>query len=91
MDSSIEDIKIMVGRGDTASALEALDTYIKNNPGDDEAYFLRGKLRWRAGDRSGATTDYAHAASINPESGAVRALEMARDIESFFNPDLLNP
>lgn len=77
--------------GDNAAAMKALDTYIDNNPGDDEAYFLRGKLRWRTGDRSGATSDYAHAAAINPASGAVRALEMARDIESFFNPDLLNP
>lgn len=91
MESSIEDIKILVRNGEIASAMRELDTYIKDNLSDDEAYFLRGKLRWRSGDRAGATSDYAHAADLNPDSGAVHALEMARDIESFFNPDLLNP
>ena len=91
MESSVEDIKILVGNGEIASAMQELDAYIKANPGDDEAYFLRGKLRWQSGDRAGATSDYAHAADLNSDSGAVHALEMARDIESFFNPDLLNP
>ncbi|MBD5374307.1 MAG: tetratricopeptide repeat protein [Paramuribaculum sp.] len=91
MESSVEEIKNLADRGELEDAIRLLDIYIRNNPQADEAYFLRGRLRWRAGDRSGATSDYAHASAINPESGAVRALEMARDIESFFNPDLLNP
>ncbi|WP_304967895.1 hypothetical protein [Duncaniella muris] len=50
-----------------------------------------GKLRWRMGDRSGAMGDYAKAVELNPDSPAVMALEQARDIADFFNPDLYNP
>ena len=38
-----------------------------------------------------AITDYEHAVSINPNSPAKIALENARDIISFFNPDIYNP
>ena len=56
-----------------------------------ELYFERGKLHWREGDRAAATSDYLKAAELDPESPAVQALDHARDIEAFFNPDLLNP
>lgn len=72
-------------------ALVLLDRIIENAPDDAEALFTRGKIYWRLGQRSKATSDYAAAASIDPESPAVQALEQARDIENFFNPDLLNP
>lgn len=91
MESSLSMIKLIADSGDLSRAVEELSRLISIEPENDEAYFMRGKLRWRLGDRSGATADYAHAAELNPKSGAVRALEMARDIEGFFNPDLLNP
>lgn len=54
-------------------------------------YFRRGKLLWRLGNRSSATSDYARAAALDPASPAVKALEHARDVADFFNPDLYNP
>lgn len=77
--------------GHQAKALEALSQLIAAEPDNAEALFTRGKLYWRYGNRSAATTDYAHAAELQPDGPAARALEMARDIEAFFNPDLLNP
>lgn len=56
-----------------------------------EMYFRRGKLYWRLGRRSDATSDYAKASAIDPSSPAVKALEHARDVADFFNPDLYNP
>ncbi len=64
---------------------------IDGNPESDELYFRRGKLYWRMGDRSAAMGDYAKAQSINPDSPASKALEMAYDVANFFNPDLYNP
>lgn len=77
--------------GRYAEALAVLDALVKDNPSDDHLLFERGKLRWRMGDRSGATGDYAGAVALNPESPAALALEQARDIADFFNPDLYNP
>ncbi len=36
-------------------------------------------------------TDYAYASELDPSSPAIKALEQARDIAGFFNPDLYNP
>lgn len=72
-------------------ALQVLDTLLAASPEDDSLLFARGKLRWRLGDRQGATGDYAKAVIINPQSPASKALEHARDIADFFNPDLYNP
>lgn len=77
--------------GRQAEAMAALSELIAAEPDNADALFARGKLYWRSGNRSAATTDYAHAAALQPDGPAARALEMARDIESFFNPDLLNP
>ncbi len=56
-----------------------------------EMNFLRGKLLWRIGEHSRAMTDYAYASELDPSSPAIKALEQARDIAGFFNPDLYNP
>ncbi len=68
-----------------------LDEFIAANPDHAEALFLRGKVWWRMGERSRATSDYAASAAIDPAGPAAKALEQARDIADFFNPDLLNP
>lgn len=52
---------------------------------------MRGKLYWKLGNRAAATSSYAAAAELDPDSPAAAALEQARTIEAFFNPDLLNP
>ncbi len=74
-----------------AEALEELEKLLIESPNDDKLLFDRGKLRWRLGNRSGATSDYAKAALKNPNGPAIKALENARDIADFFNPDLYNP
>ncbi len=86
-----QDCLQLISQGHYKKALELLDEIIRLEPTDDEAYFHRGKLKWRMGDRPGATGDYATAVSINPSSPAVTALEQARDVADFFNPDLYNP
>ncbi|MCF0213074.1 MAG: hypothetical protein HUK13_08955, partial [Muribaculaceae bacterium] len=53
--------------------------------------FLRGKVRWNLGDQKSAINDYMASAEIEPEGPATTALEHARAILDFFNPDLLNP
>ena len=86
-----QDYRILISEGKIEAALAVLDDLIKLSPDDDRLLFERGKLRWRIGDRAGATGDYAKASMINPESPAAKALEQARDIADFFNPDLYNP
>lgn len=87
----LQDIQAILADNKIDEAINELNALIAINPNNDEALFLRGKAYWRLGNRSRALTDYATAASINPDSPAVFALEQAREIEAFFNPDLLNP
>lgn len=87
----LENIDNLIKDNNPAEALVLLDRIVAENPSDARALFLRGKAYWRMGQRSKAMSDYASAASLDPESPAVQALEQARDVESFFNPDLLNP
>lgn len=56
-----------------------------------ERHFLRGKLLWRIGEHARAMSDYACASEFDPSSPAAKALEQARDIAGFFNPNLYNP
>lgn len=72
-------------------AMVLLNGILAAEPDNADALFRRGKIYWRLGNRSKATSDYAAAALTDPDSPAVQALEQARDIENFFNPDLLNP
>lgn len=74
-----------------SEAIVLLSQAIEAQPLNAEALFLRGKVYWKLGQRAKAVNDYAAAADIDPNSPAVQALEQAKDIERFFNPDLLNP
>lgn len=56
-----------------------------------DMYFRRGKLYWRMSLRSEAQSDYARAVALDPQSPASVALGQAREVDSFFNPDLYNP
>lgn len=87
----IEYAKSMIERNDLSGAISLLNEIIAADEADDEALFLRGMAYWKLGDRARATTDYASAVAVNPSSKAAMALEMARDVESFFNSDLMNP
>ena len=88
---NISEIEALIRENKTGEALEALNRSLSEEPRDARALFLRGKIWWRQGLRSAAMNDYAASAEIEPDGPAARALEQARDIEAFFNPDLLNP
>lgn len=81
----------LVADGRLGEAVDKLTRMIGAAPGDASLLFKRGKILWRMGKHSAATGDYAHAAELDPSSPAVQALEQARDIADFFNPDLYNP
>lgn len=87
----LDTVRSLASAGNLEEALAMLDSMIGEMPLSDVLLFERGKLRWRAGDRPGATSDYASAVRLNPDSPAARALEQARDVADFFNPDLYNP
>lgn len=89
--ATTQDYQLLISKGLLNEALVELNRQLTASPDDDSLLFARGKVKWRLGDRSGATGDYAKAAAINPESPATKALENARDIADFFNPDLYNP
>lgn len=76
--------------GNTDAAMERLDSELSERE-TAEAYYLRGRLMWKLGRKAEAMSDYSKAAAIDPSSPASAALEMARDVMNFFNPDLYNP
>lgn len=95
----MQDLQIidrLVADGKLSEAIAELTVIIASAecvPGSDVAdlLFRRGKLYWRLGNRSRATSDYARSAGLAPHGPASMALEQARDIEAFFNPDIYNP
>ncbi|MDE6483843.1 MAG: tetratricopeptide repeat protein [Duncaniella sp.] len=89
--SQIQNIEYLIAHARFEEALAALDALVDECPDDAVLLFMRGKLHWRMGHRSQATSDFSAASAIDPASPAARALEHARDVESFFNPDLYNP
>lgn len=88
---SLTNIDRLIKDNKLHDALVLLNGYIAEHQDDAGALFMRGKVWWRLGERSRATNDYAASVAIEPDGDAAQALEQARDIEAFFNPDLLNP
>lgn len=88
---SLPNIQQLIDENRFDEAMSQINKFIHDNSGDDEAYFMRGKLSWRLQNYSAAVTDFETAVSINAESGAQHALELARDVFDYYNPDLLNP
>ncbi|MBD5179967.1 MAG: tetratricopeptide repeat protein [Bacteroidales bacterium] len=72
-------------------AITELETYLRENPDDDKACYVLGRLYWKTGEKSRALACYRSAVELNPDSPARHALELTSDIFNFFNPDLLNP
>ncbi|MDE6394517.1 MAG: hypothetical protein K2K77_04170 [Duncaniella sp.] len=97
---NIQIIERLVADGKLHEAVERLGVMLAETTSADgredacaiaDLYFRRGKLSWRLGNRAAATSDYAHAAALDPTSPAVKALEQAVAVADFFNPDLYNP
>lgn len=84
-------IEQLISEGNLDKAISMLDHEIERHPNDDALWYLRGKSYWRMGRKAYAISDFEEAVHINPESPAVHALELARGIMDFYNPDLLNP
>lgn len=89
--ADLQIIDSLVESGEIGRAIDLLSEYISSSPRDAQLYFYRGRLNWRLGNRPAAMGDYARAVELDPASPAVHALEQAREIAAFFNPDLYNP
>ena len=89
--SVFQKIEELINENRLNDALLLLNNEIPQSQNNDKLYFTRGKLHWRLGNKSQAITDYEHAVDINPDSPARIALDNARDVIAFFNPDLYNP
>lgn len=94
MEINIKQIDDLIKQDELAEALELISSMLKEEQKAEvraDILFRRGKIHWKMGNRSRATSDYMAAVELDPSSPAGAALEQARDIERFFNPDLLNP
>ncbi|MDE6308716.1 MAG: tetratricopeptide repeat protein [Muribaculaceae bacterium] len=89
MDVTTINSYISANRLDEALAL--ISRALNENPQDAEALFARGRINWRKGLRGEAISDYEAAVAIDPASPARIALDQARDVMDFFNPDIFNP
>lgn len=89
--SIYENIEALLRKNALEEAAASLDSMLAETPDDARAWYLRGRVWWRKGERTRAMTCYSHAVAIDPDSPAAIALAQAGDIADFFNPDLLNP
>ncbi len=89
--ADLQEIQSLLASGELEEALRKVSALIALSPQDAGLYFTRGKIYWRMGRRPEATGDYARAVDLDPSSPARHALEQAREIDGFFNPDLYNP
>lgn len=89
--SSISEANELLKADRLDDALAMLNELIEKNPDNAELFFTRGKTFWRLGERAMATNDYAVSARLCPDGPASKALEHARDIADFFNPEMFNP
>lgn len=84
-------IQNLIDKGMNDEAIEKMNELLMSEPDNAAFNFMMGKLLWKVGKRSEAMSFYLKADKLNPDGPARRAIEMSRDIESYFNPDLLNP
>lgn len=91
MMQSLPNIQRLIKENRLAEALTSANQLLAETPDSDEGYYLRGMIHWRMQNHSAAVSDYEHALALNPQSDARHALELARDVFNYFNPDLLNP
>lgn len=75
----------------SSEAIPILDAIIKEHPLYEEAITLRGLKYWALNRPQQAIENYLRALQINPDSKAATALQYAKQVLDFYNPDLLNP
>lgn len=86
----MDEIKDLIYKGRVDEAISLLDNYIKENPKDDEAYYLLGNAWRKKGNNRLALNNYLEAIHINPESPAQKAHDMLMDILDFYYKDMYN-
>lgn len=75
----------------TEETIAQMTARIAGNPGDEEAYILRGRAYWSLSRRSDAINDYLAAQRLNPEGKATQLLKATYEILDYYNKDLYNP
>lgn len=88
---TFEEIKKSIAGLTPEQAIEKLNTFLSENPDNDDALTIRGMKYWSCGNRALAINDYLAAIKINPESKAVQALKATNEILDYYNKDLYNP
>lgn len=56
-----------------------------------DTYYQRGRLNWKLQQHGAAISDYEAAAQLDPQSPAVQALDMSRQVMDFYHKDRYNP
>ena len=91
MAKQLSDIKKLIERGETDTAINALTNFIGNHPHvNDEPYYLLGNAYRKMGNWQQALNNYLEAIERNPESPAVSARDMIMNILNFYNKDMYN-
>ena len=76
--------------GKTDEAITLLGDYLKDNPQNDEAFFLLGNAWRKKGDNRLALNNYLEAIHLNPNSPAKKAHDMLMDILNFYYKEMYN-
>jgi predicted negative regulator of RcsB-dependent stress response len=72
-------------------AIRLLETYrADGGTMDDELFYLLGNAWRKKGNWQMAMNNYLEALSINPDSPAKQALDIANEILDFYNKDMYN-
>lgn len=87
----IDEIGLLVADDRYDEAISRLDHAIEHDAGNAALWYERGRIYWRLGQKTNAISDYEEAVYLDPHSPARHALELARQVMDFYNPDLLNP
>ncbi|MCF0160781.1 MAG: tetratricopeptide repeat protein [Bacteroidaceae bacterium] len=87
----LDNIVDLLNNGETEKAINAAESFIRETQVPiDEAYYLLGNAYRKSGNWQLAINNYLQAISLNPNSPAKQAYEMAMDILNFYNKDMYN-
>ena len=84
--------KQLFEKNELIQSQEILNELIFNNPGDIDSLILRGRISNKMQNWGDAMNDFASVLDLDPgNSDAKTGLEMAKNILSYFTPDMFNP
>lgn len=91
MDEKLTAIKITLKRGDTDTAIDALQKILRSdNPPAADAYYLLGNAFRKKGDWQNALNNYQEAIALDASGPATAARAMLMDILNFYHKDMFN-